>query len=193
MGQMTDMMVDLETTGKAPGSAGIIQLSAVKFNYGTGEIGGTFDRCPTLLPKRHWDCDTRDFWFGRNAAVYHSIVARAEDFNKVFLDFSAFALDGAPYGGFRFWSKPLSFDWPILADHYEQLHAPMPFFYRTARDVNTWIAALRKNPEHPNMEAIVPFRGDKHNGLHDCAYQIDMLLQAKAGNFAEILPPLEQG
>lgn len=187
MDQMTDMMVDLETTGKGP-TNGIIQLSAVKFNYQTGRVGGVFDRCPMLLPKRHWDDDTREFWMGRNREVFLQIVGRAEPAAKVFWDFTAFALDGAPYGGYRFWSKPLSFDWPILADHFVQLDAPMPFHYRVARDVNTWIAALRGNPEHPNMEAVVPFRGDKHNGLHDCAYQIDMLLQAKAGNFSEILP-----
>jgi len=187
---MTDMMVDLETTGKGP-TNGILQLSAIKFNYNTGEVGGVFDRCPMLMPKRHWDCETRDWWFGKNREVFQGIIARQEPYLKVYHDFTAFCLDGAPQGGFRFWSKPLSFDWPILADHYVQLDAPMPFFYRHARDLNTWIAAMRGNPEHPNMEAIVPFRGEKHNGLHDCAYQIDMLLQAKAGNFAEILPPLE--
>jgi hypothetical protein len=186
---MTDMMVDVETTGTASGSAAIIQLSAVKFNYTTGEVGGLFDRCPMPLPKRHWDDSTRDFWSGRNRDLYSAIVARAEPAAKVFFDFTAFALLDAPQGGYRFWSKPLCFDWPMVADHYLQLDAPMPFHYRLARDVNTWIAALRGRPEHPNMEAVVPFVGDKHNGLHDCAYQIDMLLHAKAGNFAEILPP----
>ena len=189
MDDMTDMMVDVETTGTAPGSAAIIQLSAVKFNYNTGTIGRVFDRCPMPLPKRHWDDGTKDFWMGRNREVYNGIVARAEPAIPVFAAFMAFALDGAPYGGYRFWSKPLSFDWPMVADHFLQLDQPMPFHFRIARDVNTWIAALRGRPEHPDMEAIVPFHGDRHNGLHDCAYQIDMLFEAKAGNFSEVLEP----
>lgn len=189
MGEMTDMMVDVETTDTNPGLGGIFQLSAVKFNYNTGEIGGLFDRCPMLLPKRRWSDDTREWWMGQKRDVYNGIIARAEPAVPVFADFGRFALDGAPRGGFRFWSKPLSFDWPFVADHFAQLDQPMPFHFRIARDLNTWMAALRGRPDHPDMEAIVPFHGDRHNGLHDCAYQIDMLFAAKAGNFSEVLPP----
>lgn len=189
MKQMMDMMVDVETTGTNPATAAIIQLSAIKFDYMTGAVGETFDRCPSQLPKRGWDDSTRDFWMGKNAAVYKQIIGRTEAYMPVFLDFTAFALRDAPYGGYRFWGKPVSFDWGMVADHYVQLDAPMPFHYRHARDLNTWMAALRGNPQHPNMEAVVPFRGDQHNGLHDSAYQIDMLFAAKKGNFSEVLEP----
>lgn len=189
MGEMTDMMVDVETTDTNPSCGAIIQLSAVKFNYDTGEVGSVFDRCPMPLPFRRWNDSTRDFWMGQNREVYLQLVARAEPAMQVFLDFTAFALAGAPQGGYRFWAKPISFDWSFVASHYEQFDAPMPFHFRHARDLNTWMAALRGNPQHPNMEAVVPFHGDRHNGLHDCAYQIDMLFAAKAGNFSEVLEP----
>jgi hypothetical protein len=188
---MTDVMVDTETTGKDPVHNGILQLSAVKFNYDTGEIGDVFDRCPMLLPFRYWDDDTRTFWQVSNREHYIAMIRRQEPARQVFFDFTAFALSGAPQGGFRFWAKPTHFDWNFVASHYEQLEGPIPFFYRTARDVNSFIAGLLRDPSHPNMEAVLPFAGTKHNGLHDCAYQIDMLMEAKrrVGHLAEVLPP----
>src|SRR5690348_14707385 len=73
MGPMTDMMVDLETTGTSARS-GIIQIGAIKFNPYSREIGGVFDRCPTLLPFRLWDDDTREFWQVKHKDIYHSFV-----------------------------------------------------------------------------------------------------------------------
>lgn len=187
---MTDMMVDLETTGKNPVHNGIIQIGAIKFNYRTGEIGDTFDRCLCLLPNRYWDEDTRQFWMtGENLEVYHSIVARMEPGAAVLFDFARFALEGAPDGGYRFWAKPVHFDWNFVASHFEQIHGHMPFHYRYARDMNSFIAGLRGEAEHFSMEAVVPFRGAKHNALHDAAYQVDCLMHAKRGDFAEVLPP----
>ncbi|MGN6819315.1 MAG: 3'-5' exoribonuclease domain-containing protein, partial [Sphingomonas sp.] len=85
------------------------------------------------------------------------------------------------------WAKPLSFDWPFVASHFEQLGGRMPFHYRIARDLNSFIAGLRGIPEHTSMEEIVPNNGDKHNALHDCAFQIDCLMHAKRGDFQQVI------
>lgn len=178
MAQMTDMMVDLETTDTSPRGA-IIQIAAIKFNFDTEEVGGVFDRCPMPLPMRGWSDGTREFWLGKNRKVYEQIVARAEPAEQVYRDFIDFARHGAPEGGYRFWSKPLSFDWPFLADHYDQLGLPMPFHYRYARDMNSYMAALMGSPAHPNVEGLIEFKGDLHNALHDTAFQLDMLFHVK--------------
>lgn len=179
MGQMTDMMVDVETTGTNPATAGIIQLSAIKFNYETGEIGPVFDRCPARLPLRYWSDSTREWW-SKMPDVYQSIVAREEPAEPVFRDFIDFASFDAPEGGYRFWAKPTTFDWNLVASHMEQLGLYMPFNFRLARDVNSFCAALMGDPSHPDIESLVDFKGDKHNGLHDCAFQIDCLLNVKS-------------
>jgi len=180
MSAFTDMMVDVETTGNDdPSVFGCFHVAAIKFNAKTGEIGPMFDRVPELLPRRHWTGDTRDFWLGRNREVYNRIIARSEPALPVWQAFHAFCLDGAPDGGFRFWGKPITFDWTVIASHFLQLGMTMPFHYRLARDLNTYIAALRDDPAHPDMEKQVPFNGDKHNGLHDAAFQIDMLMEAQ--------------
>lgn len=180
MAQMTDVMVDVETTSTDPATGAIIQLAALKFNYETGEIGEGFDRCPLPLPRRFWSDSTRDFWLGKNRRVYEQIISRSEPAEQVFRDFETFAYDPALETGLRFWAKPLTFDWPFIDSHYVQLGRQMPFYYRIGRDLNSFMAALHGNAEHPNMEEEVFFEGDKHNALHDCAYQIDCLFHAKS-------------
>src|SRR3546814_10202718 len=97
---MTDIMVDLETTGTKPAYSGILQLAAVKFNLEEQQIGETFDRCPSLLPNRFWDEGTREFW-GTMPAIYGSFVARQEDAEEVFIDFSKWVTKDAPSSGYR--------------------------------------------------------------------------------------------
>jgi hypothetical protein len=187
---MTDIMVDVETMGLNPHTSGLIQLAAIKFNYETGEVGEHFDRCPLPLPFRGWNDGTREFWLGKNRKVYEQIVARAEPARPVFEAFVDWVLTDQPEEmGYRFWSKPLSFDWPFVADHLEQLGLRMPFHYRYARDLNSFIAGLKGDPIDPVVEADILFKGDEHNALHDTAFQIDMLLHTKARYIpTEIMP-----
>lgn len=178
MGQMTDMMVDLETTHTIPDVGGIIQVAAVKWNADTGEIGDTFDRCPVPLPLRHWSDSTKEFWLDKHRAIYQQIVQRQEPYPAVYRDFINFASASDLKDGYRFWAKPITFDWSFLNSNLEQLGLWMPFSFRHGRDVNTYIAALHGSAEHVEMD--IPFHGDPHNALHDCAHQIDMVLAAKA-------------
>lgn len=113
------------------------------------------------------------------------IVARQEEPVPVFADFFAFAAAPQLSNGLRFWAKPLQFDWTFVDQHFQQMGKPMPFHYRYARDMNSFISGLRANPEHQGMEAVVPFTGEPHNALHDAANQIDQLFAAKRGQFSE--------
>jgi DNA polymerase III epsilon subunit-like protein len=178
MTQMTDIMVDVETTGLNPHTSSIIQLSAIKFNLAEREIGGMFDRCPAPLPLRGWHEGTREFWLGKNRKVYDQIVARQELARPVFEGFVRWVDEDAPEGGYRFWAKPVTFDWGFVASHMEQLELPMPFHYRLARDMNSYISGAAGDAAHHSFADEVPFHGDVHNALHDCAHQIDTLFHA---------------
>lgn len=177
--EVTDVMVDLESTGVRSGYSGILQIGAVKFNLATGEVDpNVFDRCPALLPNRFWDEGTRDFW-SKHQKVYQSIVMRQEEPRRVFEDFAEWVSGHST--PLRFWAKPITFDWPLLTSHFEQLGMEMPFFYRTVRDVNTFIAACNGNSaDHVNMQHLEDsHNGPLHNALSDCVLQIKMVFEAK--------------
>lgn len=181
MEPMTDIMVDTETTHTDPEMGGVIQLSGIKFNLLTLEVGEVFDRCPRPLPKRVWSAGTEEFWMKKNRAVYSTILAREEEGPKVYQDFYNWVSADSPDGGYRFWAKPVKFDWPFLESQMTQLGLEMPFPHWAAMDVHSYIAGLRGEVSRTNIEEQVPFPegGSKHNSLHDCAYQIDLLFKAK--------------
>jgi len=186
MGEMTHIMVDSETTGVTPDIAGIIQLAAIKFNPTTLQVGGTFDRCPMILPRRRWDDSTRKFWQQDNREVLKTIIARQEPARAVFQAFADFCSEGAPFGGYVFVAKPVKFDWPMIESNMLDLDIVFPFAHHRYLDMHSWISGLRGACDRTAIEDEVPFPagGSKHNALHDCAWQIDCMFAAKRGHVA---------
>lgn len=184
MGKMTDIMVDVETTGTDPEQLGILQLSAIKFNLQTLEVGDSFDRFPGLLPKRVWSDSTKDFWQRKFRPYWLQMVAKEEEPIQVYKDFDAWVSSDSPDGGYRFWAKPIKFDWTIVESHLSQLGIAMPFPHWNAYDVHSYIAGLKGEVSRTDIESQVPFSGVKHNALHDAAYQIDLLFHAKRNHVA---------
>jgi len=177
MAQMTHIMVDTETTGTDPQTAAIIQLAGIKFNLETMEIGSVFDRCPARLPRRSWDEGTRAFWRGHKA-IYDGLIARQEPAAPVFQAFADWVCEDAPQGGYIFVAKPLKFDWPMVESHMVDLGIPFPFPHWQCMDMHSYVAGAMGAFGRTNVEELVPFpeNGLKHNALHDCAYQMDLML-----------------
>lgn len=179
---MTDCMVDLETTGTDPANSAIIQIAAVQFNYQTGEIGPVFNRCLMVAPLRFWDEDTRKWWSIQNKDVFNSIIARQEPPEPVIRDFLTYATTDVPQDGLRLWAKPTLFEFPFLASYFAQYGLPMPFSFRYARDLNTYMAAMAGGAEHQKMEHI-PAPTNAHDALTDVFHQLKLLFAAKEQNF----------
>jgi DNA polymerase III alpha subunit (gram-positive type) len=166
-----NIMVDIETTGTSPDHAGIIQISAVRFDLEKKTVDNDmFDRCLWLAPNRFWDEDTRAFW-SKNARVLNDIVSRGEEPRVVLEAFAKWV----GYNGAILWAKPTTFEQPLLASYFRQFDIPMPFHYRNARDLATWVHA--KGLDMKELYARVPFDGDEHNALHDVLYQIRLLFE----------------
>lgn len=182
MALMNAVMVDTETTHTDPDAGGIIQLSAIKFNLETLELGDHFDRCPAILPRRVWSESTKEFWQVKNRPHWLKIVEREEDPLPVYRDFSDWLRADAPDGGFTFWAKPVKFDWPFIESQYLQLGLAMPFAHWNQMDLHSYIAGLRGDVRRTDIEKELPFNGVKHNSLHDVAWQLDLLFHAKRGH-----------
>jgi hypothetical protein len=175
-------MVDIETTGTNYERNAIIQISAVKFDYVTGQVSTDFfDRCLHIHPGRVWDGECRAWW-QRQGNVLQEIQSRAEDPYTVMRAFYDWLLVDWPSGrreGRQFWAKPTSFDHAFLAHYFNMFGLDFPCHYRFARDVNSFIAGLSGSPDHVTIEEELSFEGDAHNAIFDVLHQIKVLLHAK--------------
>lgn len=188
---MTDVMVDIETTGTNPQFGAIIQLAAVKFNYETGDIGGTFNRSLAMAPNRFWDDGTRRWWQQQKRAILDGIIARMEDPGLVIRDYHAFICqEGRPV---RFWSRG-SFDYYFMTSYMEQYGLQMPHRYSDARDLRSYIAGRWGYPTEPDLSWLKgTVQGDAHNALFDCVVQLKQLFAARDRQWGEVLPPITEG
>lgn len=183
---MTDVVVDVETTGTNPQFGAIIQLSAIKFNYETEAVGGVFDRCLSIPANRFWSESTRQWWGSQKKSVLQGIIGRMEDPRRVIEDYFAFICnEGRPL---RFWSRG-SFDFYFLASYMEQYDLEMPHQFWAARDTRSFLAGLNGKPTEPDLSWITA-PGDAHNALRDNVVELKRLFSAKRGIFHEILPPI---
>ena len=173
-----DLMVDVETTGLDPANCAIIQIGAVPFNYKTGEVDSTNMYCRSLtMPKnKFWTSGTDKFWLQDNREVYLKIMETAQDPRTVLLDFMQWV---AALGQTRMWAKGF-FDWQMIEQYYIGLNLDMPFNFRQAKDMRSFISGLRDDPEYYDEE--VEKVGDAHNALHDCLTQLKILFKAKEKN-----------
>lgn len=174
-----DVMVDVETTGTSIDYAHILQIAAVRFNLETGEIDTSSMYNRSMLPTtphRFWDEDTRQWWGRQKEGLLESIMENAFPPQNVMPEFQLWAAQTPSDRPIRFWSKPLSFDYPLVSSYFKQYQIANPFAYWAARDVNTYIEAKGHDPK-PFWKEI-EFEGDAHNALFDVLHQIKGLLKA---------------
>lgn len=176
---MYDIMIDLETSGTEPNKSAIIQIAAVQFDYETGAIGKTFDRCLWFPPGRYWDEDTREWW-GKNPDILNRIFDQAEDPAVVVPAFAEWCRSVTMgMQPLRMWAKPISFEFPFLSSYFRQFGQENPFHFREAIDMQSFIRGTRQNPNAPAFDKEVPFVGDVHYAIDDCFHQILVTQHAK--------------
>lgn len=176
--EFPDMMIDIETTGTDQAYNHIIQIGAVRFNLKARTIfmGHFFDRALLPAPNRYWQESCRTGFWGKRPEVLQGIMNRMEEPAVVLKDLSLFA--GA---GTRFWGKPTHFDHSFLDTYYKQYGMQIPFHYREATDMNSFLRGLYFPGDRPNLESELEFQGDAHNAIHDCLHQIKVLFKATEG------------
>ena len=176
-----DIMVDIETTGLQPQASAIIQIGSVPFNYETGQIDTENMFCMSLtMPKnRYWNSGTDKFWLQDNREVYMKIMSQAQNYRAVitaYYDWVTQRIAATEEGDVRWWSKGWM-DHATAESYFIDAGYDMPFNFRQAKDMRSFIAGLNGDPVYrdPEVETV----GDHHNALHDSLTQLRQLFKAK--------------
>lgn len=135
---VTDIFLDLETTGVNPNTSAVFQIGAVKFNFSTCEIGETFKISLKMPKNRYWQEDTRKFWSSR-LSLFNEILKDEVDTETGFKQFIDWVNKDTINP--RAWSKPLSFDLPFIASYCEQYNVVNPFNHWDHRDLRSYMMA----------------------------------------------------
>lgn len=172
----TDIMVDVETTGKKADIASIVQIGARKFNLKTGEVDTDgFRQSLTELPGRKREQGTMNWWKNKvPKAIQDEVFGNPTDAAIILEVFAKWCY---PAGSLRMWAKPTHFDFNFVDSHFKQVGWTNPFHYRAATDMNSFIRGLYKMEEIPEVDYVDPAaNGGAHDALNDVDSQINFLL-----------------
>lgn len=166
------VMLDMETTGLDQANNAIIQIAAVKFNLRTMAISPDFfNRCLMIAPKRYWEEQCRAWWAKRDPSILKDIWNRMEDPKAVLQGLADWA---GP--GMTMWAKPTHFDHSFLDSYYKQFDMQIPFVFRVARDMNSFIDGRYFPLTPPDWERTLKFDGQLHNAIDDVLHQVKVLM-----------------
>lgn len=169
-----DVMVDIETTGTTPGRHGILQIAAVRFDLMSMDVDvtDTFNCSLTMPTHLHWEESTRRWWLEDKADLLQEILSVQKNWLEVMQEFAAWVGTSQP----TFWSKPTHFDFMFLSSYFKDAGLAVPFHYRAANDLNSWIRA-RYYPQAPryNEYNIAPTEGPTHDAFNDIFHQLKLL------------------
>lgn len=170
----TDIMVDLETTSTNIPEAAILQISAIMFNLGEGLVGPSFNRWLYICPDKRWSPSTYSFWMNNpdHKKILLEGLDQMEEPKLVIDDFVSWVRKS---GVKHFWSKPLSFDYPLLDVYFTKFGYKNPFSYWKARDMRSYLLGLMFPEPLPDLK--VTDKTKAHNALEDVKSQINYLLK----------------
>jgi len=138
----THFMLDLETWGTTPGSD-IRSIGVTCFDPTTGHVGtletgaafytATYDSPPGL----HRDPNTVEWW-NQQSAEARAAFDHPVPLKQALLDLNAWMSDIEPDpSSVRLWAHGPQFDVSIIEAAYRVCQLPVPWHYRSPRDVRT--------------------------------------------------------
>lgn len=173
----TDVMLDIETTGRESGCA-IMQISAIPFNANTGKIStNTFSmsinlRRQELLGFRVCP-NTLKWWNSENSSLFKKLSTSENKHFDVAMAFQKWFKSLEGNNTIRLWGNSARFDIGILEGWYRKIlnsHSFNPFWETwNERDCRT----LFRLDEAGRKK--LPFIGTKHDAIDDCKHQIKCL------------------
>jgi hypothetical protein len=164
MQNMTDVMFDLETFGKAPGCA-LRSIGAVFFDV-CGNFGPEFyrniERQSCLDAGLKVDPETEKWWADQTKASQDALLVNPRPLREVVLEFANWF---KAKGGERVWCQGATFDAPVWDAACAALGQKVPWKFWNVRDTRTAYDLYNFDPRSVNRE------GTYHNALDDAKHQ----------------------
>ena len=175
--ECVDIMVDIETLGKRPGSV-ILSVGAVEFDIKNAEILGEFYAVIDLESSIHngltvdssillwWMLDDQQEARNDILKVYEDEDEDVYDLSEVLIDISSFVESCREEDNdLRVWANPPSFDLMILESAFDVMYMEIPWKHYEMMDLRT----LKKIYKGDRLKFEV--KGVKYNALYDAKLQ----------------------
>lgn len=173
-----DIMLDIETLATSYDAA-IVQIGAVVFDRETGTTVGTFKKnitrgsCEELGLRV--DEDTVNWWKQQSELAIENVFGGERvDLQTALSEFAAwvqlvyFTIHNDTWFNREkvcVWCHA-SFDAPLMANAFRVARVPLPWYYRSPRDLRTLIDIGQVDPKQFTRDGI------EHDALDDCFFQI---------------------
>jgi exodeoxyribonuclease VIII len=169
---MTDLSVDIESMGTAPGSA-VVGIGACFFDAAGGQIGDAFYQAVNLASCVQagltMDPGTVVWWLQQSDQARMAIVASTARIETALAEFSEWVHARCPRDAVRPWMRGPSFDGALLTVAYERVGIELPWFFWNERCHRT-LTARNPSVEPPERQ------GTYHNAKDDAIHQARWLI-----------------
>lgn len=174
----TQVMLDLETLGKIPGSI-ILSIGAVKFGDGLifEEFYARIDAESAEAIGLVMDASTVLWWLRQSEEARREILLPGEPIIPVLTRFAAWLGETDA----DVWANSPTFDCELLAAAYSKTLIARPWKHWNERDYRTARKLL------PEIQMERP--GTHHNALDDARFQARYLMAAKDAARGPVMPP----
>ncbi|WP_165744301.1 3'-5' exonuclease [Pseudoalteromonas sp. Z9A6] len=190
--ELNDVMLDIETTSKAPDAA-IISIGAVFFNPITGNIGAEFYQVIDLEDAMQYgqvDASTLQWWMRQSdeaRAIFNDKDTMPLKDALLELNDWLYQIEG--YKNRIVWGNGATFDNVILSNAYTVTKMTKAWHFSNDRDVRTVVDIGRRllgiDPKKSNK-----FTGEPHNALDDAKHQAkyvsNIFKQLKLVTYAQV-------
>jgi hypothetical protein len=166
---MNDLMIDIETLGKSPGSV-ILSIGAVWFDATTGAFGDEFYAAinpqSAISSGLKMDVSTVQWWMKQSDDARAAAFSGERILGWALGEFGDFVRKSEAK---RIWAKPPSFDLVLLEAAFAVCSIPIPWEYWTPRDCRTLFEISKVK------QAAF---GTAHNALDDAKAQAAGVIEA---------------
>lgn len=192
--EKTDLMIDLETLGRSPGSV-ILSIGAVYFNpiipHMWVDPDQKFYRVISIESSLAFglkiEGETLAWWFNQSKEAIKAATHNPQHIDNVLRDFSGFYCSGI-----RIWSRGRGFDLSLLRAAYEQMGSSTPWTHRDERCARTPLDMIERltGVKIAPHTFDLPFALVKHHALDDAirqTYEICNAYQYLSKNMKTVL------